>query len=245
MLEEILVNQRLNPRVIARMLSGLTYEEEHSEPADRLLAGRISHLVKFDARISSRRRILTFVGPSGSGKTTIIAKLAARFREAFQLRPGFVSVEGLKTSNAFHLQTFAALMEMPCIRVDRHSFRAGNVRYTQALEQLDDCDVVFVDSDGHTSVPLVREEESEVVMVLPAPWSKEELIATARRYAGSRFERLIISKMDRCGFAGPLVEALFELEAPLAFFSCGPRVPQDIEPASARRLAKMLTQILH
>ncbi|MFM1847434.1 MAG: hypothetical protein RL417_908, partial [Pseudomonadota bacterium] len=45
---------------------------------------------------------------------------------------------------------------------------------------------------------------------------------------------------DESGYIGPVVNTLIGLEKPVAFFTTGQRVPEDIEPASARRLAWML-----
>ncbi len=245
MLEQLLANQRLHPRVIARMLSGLTYEEESSTPVERLVAGRLSQLLKCDARISAKRRILVFVGPNGAGKTSMVAKLAARLQDSFQLKVGLLEVNPTKLGVGFHLGTFAALMKMPCCYVDRAAYQRGARAHEMALEDLDSCDVVLVDGDGRTRIPALRSEQTEAIMVLPAAWKAEELVTTARQYETTGYERIAVSKLDCCGFAGPLIEALVELQKGLAFFSCGPRVPQDLEPASVRRLGRMLTQILH
>jgi flagellar biosynthesis protein FlhF len=244
-LEELLVNQRLHPRVIQQVLGGLTYEEENSAPAERLVAGRLSQLLKFDARISAKRRILVFVGPHGAGKTSVIAKLASKLQESFQLKVGLVEVNHTSLEAPFHLGTFAGLMKMPCCFVDKVAYQRGSKAYQMALADLDLCDVVLVDSDGRTKVPSVREDEIEPILVLPAAWRSEELIATARQYESTGYRRIAVSKIDACGFAGPLIEALVDLKKPLAFFSNGPRIPQDLEPASARRLGRMLTQVLH
>lgn len=245
MLQDLLAGQRLHPKVIARMMCGVSYEEECSKPAERLVANRLGDLLRFDARISAKRRILEFVGPNGAGKTTLIAKLAARLKEAFNLNVALVGVESHRLANGFHLGTFGSLTGIPFHEVERADYQRGSTAYRRILTSCDCADVVLIDSDGKTSVPDVRREETEGIMVLPAPWKSEELVEAVRRYESTGFARLAISKLDCCGFAGPLIEALVGLEKPLGFFTCGPRVPQDLEPASARRLARMLTQILH
>ena len=57
-------------------------------------------------------------------------------------------------------------------------------------------------------------------------------------------QRLVVTQLDRCGYSGPLVQGLLEVAKPVAFFGIGERVPQDVEPAAARRLARMLTRTL-
>ncbi|MBX7144166.1 MAG: hypothetical protein K1X79_06925 [Oligoflexia bacterium] len=245
MLQDLLVGQRLHPKVIARMMCGVSFEEEASKPAERVVAGRLSDLLRFDARISAKRRILEFVGPNGAGKTTLIAKLASRLKEAFNLRVAMVGVESRNLAQGFHLGTFGSLTGIAFHAVERADYMRGTPAYRRMLTACDEADVVLIDSDGRTAVPDVRREETESIMVLPAPWRSDELVETMKRYESTGYSRLAVSKLDCCGFAGPLIDALLSVDKPLAFFSCGPRVPQDLEPASARRLGRMLTQVLH
>lgn len=245
MLQELLINQKVNPKLISRMLNGLTYEAERSMTAEILLAAKLSNLITFDARICCKKKILAFVGPRGAGKSTAIAKLATRLRETFQLKIGLLSCEASRLGDGFHLKTFAELMGLPYACNTDSSFIDESAGIDRAIAKLADCEVVLLDTNGKPAIPQIVNASIETIMVLPAPWRSEELILTAKRYQNTGYTRLLISKLDKCGFAGPLTEALLEISKPLAFFSFGPRVPQDLEPASARRLANMLTQILH
>src|SRR5690606_16226711 len=91
---------------------------------------------------------------------------------------------------------------------------------------------------------MLAEIDCERLLVVSAQSDADCFVETALRYPGSASAKLVVTHLDRCGYSGPLVQGLLEAAKPLSFFGIGQRVPDHIEPAAARRLARMLTRTL-
>lgn len=238
MLEELLIEQRLNAGARDLLMSQQGKESKHVS-AEKLLSRRIAKLLRFDSRIPSEGVPMIFMGPAGSGKTVSVAKLAIRIRESLAVNVGLVSVEADTRNSAFHLATFANLSGFPFVGAS-----GGRCALAEAVRKLDSCEVVLVDVAPGAERRL-GEIDSERLLVLPATLSQESLVGTAFNYERFGVQRLVASHLDCCGYSGPLLEAFLEIAKPLAFFGTGTRVPHDIEPAAARRIARMLTRPVH
>lgn len=239
MLEELLIDQRLNAGARDLLMTGVQ-RQDLSLSAEKVVAKRLNRLLTFDSRIPEDGRALAFVGPRSSGRTTLIAKLAMRLRETYALSVGLISSDMSRGGEGFHLATFASLAGMPCKTLPRKA-----TRYTveRAIEELRDCELVLIDTVCGEERELLANIDASEVLVLSANAGQEAIVETAL-HSYSTVARLAITHVDRCGYSGPLVQALLEVARPLAFFGIGQRVPQDIEPATARRLARMLTRTL-
>lgn len=237
MLEELLIGQRLNAGARGLILSGLQEDSERTS-TERLLSRRLSRLLTFDSRLPESGKFLAFVGPSGSGKSCAVAKLAIRIRETFALNVGLVGIESAWSGRKFHLQTFAQLAGMP--------FEAcqANENAEEAIARLSGCDLILADVATGMEQS-IQHLEGERLLVMPAYLSQDEIARCAADYPDAQNGRVFVTHLDSCGYTGPLVQGLLEIARTIAFFSTGQRIPQDVEPATARRLAKMLTRKLH
>ncbi|MBN8550643.1 MAG: hypothetical protein J0M12_15110 [Deltaproteobacteria bacterium] len=240
MLEELLIDQRLNAGAIGLLLSGVE-RERAALPVEKVVSRRLSRLFKFDSRLAENTKAIALVGPAGVGKTTTIAKLAMQIRETFALNVGLIATDIHRGGQGFHLHTFATLAGLPCFELPRFG---GAQAYQEGLQSLAACDLVLIDTVGDSDASSLEGIECERLLTLAAHWSHDELVHTALRYSAFEASRLVITNIDRCGYSGPLVQGLLEVAKPMAFFGLGERVPNDIEPAAARRLARMLTRTL-
>lgn len=240
MLEELLIDQRLNPGAIGLLMSGIE-AERRALPAEKIISRRLSRLLKFDSRLPENQKALALVGPVGVGKTTTIAKLAMQIRESFALNVGLISADIHRGGEGFHLHTFSMLAGLPSFVMPRFG---GKDAYQDGLKALADCELVLIDTVGDSNAASLDGIECERLLTVSAHWTQDEIVHTAARYNSFGFERMVITNIDRCGYSGPLVQGLLEVAKPLAFFGIGERVPNDIEPAAARRLARMLTRTL-
>jgi len=240
MIEELLTDQRMNAGAIGLLTSGIEAERS-AIPAEKIISKRLSRLLKFDSRLPEKQKALALVGPVGAGKTTTIAKLAIQIRETFALNVGLLCTDIFRGGEGFHLQTFSTLAGLPCFALPREGGRAA---YEEGLSSLSQCELVLVDTVGQAKADCLEGIDCERVLTVSAQWTQDEIVEVAARYDAYGVRRLAVTHLDRCGYSGPLVQGLLEVAKPLAFFGVGERVPNDVEPAAARRLARMLTRTL-
>lgn len=234
----------------------LAAEPSFSVPmtADRYISQGLEQACSFNSLLPNHARVVSLVGATGVGKTTTIAKLAARLKATFNLSIALIAADSYRVGAGFHLQTYASLLHLPCKKIDANS-RNVAADLKAAVDSFNNYDLVMIDTAGcgprekgrieelQESLSLVP--ESEKILVLPAPSNEFDLHAAAASFETVDYTRIILSKTDESGFIGPVINTICDLDRPLAFITTGQRVPEDIEPASARRLGWMLTRAMH
>lgn len=82
--------------------------------------------------------------------------------------------------------------------------------------------------------------ETRFFLTLAASMKSDDMKKTIERFKPFGISSLMITKFDETEFTGNVISTAFEADLPLAFFSTGQRVPQDLEPASIAMLMKSL-----
>lgn len=192
--------------------------------------------------VAGTRRIIALVGPTGVGKTTIGAKLAAGFKLAQGVRTGLLTVDMYRIAAVEQLKTYANLIEVPLAVVEDPS------RMRPAIDGLGPVDIIFLDTAGRSprDESKIRELEpflaearpDEVHLVLSATAAERTLQWTIDRFASLGVDRLILTKLDEAGSIGPVLGVLGRGNLPVSYITTGQGVPEDIEPADRRRLAR-------
>lgn len=218
--------------------------------AELQLARGFADLLRFDPRLPGANRFVAFVGQTGAGKTTTIAKLAARLQMAAGVKVAFISMDNFRVGAGFQLQTYASLLRMPCRMLDPR--KPAVEELARAREALSRFDLILIDTAGcsprdETAVGQLGEVlgkagDIESMLVIPAAGNERDCSAALEAFGRLGCRRIVLSKIDESGYIGPVLNSLMRSDGSLAFFTTGQRVPEDIEPASARRLAWMLTK---
>ncbi len=253
-IENIFISQGLDAGLRQKLLAHSdTRLLSQGEPLDKIIGDSLMHLAHFDPTLPRTQRVVALVGAPGVGKTTTIAKLAAQMHAAFHLRIGLIAADSFKVGAGFHLQTYASIMHMPFKLLDPKRPFVDELR--KALQAFSSLDLVFVDTpgcgvrEGARIGELARNLEPfgeiERMLVLPAPSNDVDLCAVARAHEPLKYQRLVLSKVDESAYIGPAINTALKVGKAFAFFTTGQRVPEDIEPASARRLGWMLTRTIH
>ena len=252
-LHTLLTSQGLSRQFTSLITSRVNIPKRTSKSVTEILAEGLSDIFPLESRLPLTNKYIAFLGPTGVGKTTTIAKLAARIRLAFQAKIALISADSYRIGAGFQLQTYASLMHLPCRVLDPSEDMASQLG--KAMKAFEDFDLVFIDVAGfgyrHTAKLdelancLQEFPEIERLLLLPAPSNTTDLCNVVRAFSKIGIDRSLITKLDETGFIGPVIEAAAILGKPLAFFTNGQRVPEDIEPASLMRIASLFQRTVH
>ena len=120
----------------------------------------------------------------------------------------------------------------------------------EALLSMADLDLVLLDTAGRSPKDEVRIQElkaflteaqaDEVHLVLSSVTGASTLERTAERFAAVGTTHLVLTKLDEASGLGNILPLLRSSGLPLSYLTNGQNVPDDIEPAHGRRLARMI-----
>ena len=194
--------------------------------------------------IAGTRRVVALVGPTGVGKTTTVAKLAANFKLAHGMRVGLITVDTYRIAAVEQLKTYAEIIDLPLAVVNDPS------EMPRALDELGAVDIVFIDTAGRSPRDEVKIRElaefllqarpDEVHLVLSAVAGQRSLRSAVERFAVVQFDRLILTKLDEAESLGGALAVLGLSSRPVSYLTTGQAVPDDIEPADRKRLARLI-----
>ena len=188
--------------------------------------------------------VFTFLGPTGVGKTTTLAKLAAYLKIKRQIELGIISLDTYRIGAVDQLQTYAGILEVP------FSVAQNKTELKEAIDDLRHCDAVLIDTTGRNY--LNREHVRHLhsffhdarkfshLLVLSAAAKDEDLKQTIIRFREIDINSLIFTKLDETVFHGSLLNQLLRFNHPISYMGTGQRVPEDIEPATQKRLLSFL-----
>jgi len=191
-----------------------------------------------------RTRIVLFAGPTGVGKTTTLMKLAIRMSRIDGLRVGIVGCDAYRIGAQEQIGTFADVAGLPL----RTVFTDADL--DQALSDLDDCDVVLVDTAGRSpanqihflelSTLIERIKPTDIVLVQSATTRLRDLSASVRAYRDLGPTRLVFTKIDETESHGALCTLAARERIPVAALCFGQDIPDHISDAVPAELARMV-----
>ncbi len=194
--------------------------------------------------VAGTRRVVALVGPTGVGKTTTVAKLAANFKLARGVRVGLVTVDTYRIAAVEQLRTYAEIIDLPLAVVN------SPIEMQRAIDELGAVDLIFIDTAGRSPRDEVKIRElgefllqarpDEVHLVLSAVADERSLRAAIERFAPVQIDRLILTKLDEADSLGGCLAVLASSSRPLSYVTTGQAVPDDIEAADRKRLARLI-----
>ncbi|MGO9470792.1 MAG: flagellar biosynthesis protein FlhF [Isosphaeraceae bacterium] len=194
--------------------------------------------------VAGTRRVVALVGPTGVGKTTTVAKLAANFKLTRGVRVGLVTVDTYRIAAVEQLRTYAEIIDLPLAVVN------SPIEMPRAIDDLGAVDLIFIDTAGRSPRDEVKIRElgefllqgrpDEVHLVLSAVADERSLRAAIERFAPVQIDRLILTKLDEADSLGGFLAVLASSTRPLSYVTTGQAVPDDIEPADRKRLARLI-----
>lgn len=191
-------------------------------------------------------RVIPLIGPTGVGKTTTLAKLAANFALLGKKRVGIITIDTFRIGAVDQLRTYADLIGVP-LEVVYHpeELRA-------AVERHGDKDLIFVDTAGrspHHDAALSELkafmdvlEAPAIHLVLSADTRLADALEAAKRFSVIPYSRLIVTKTDETRSHGVIYSLAAGTGRPVAYLTDGQNVPDDIQVADAREIARLIVR---
>ena len=185
--------------------------------------------------------VVALVGPTGVGKTTTIAKLAARFI----LRHGhrnlaLVTTDSYRIGAREQLNTYARILDVP-VRTAASADELGVI-----LNALSGKRLVLVDTAGMSQRDLRLSDQLSMLhsgsrpvrtfLALSATTQHPAMEQAVKAFGGDSLEGCILTKVDEAASLGGALSALVHCNIPLAFYTDGQKVPEDIHLARAHTL---------
>ena len=155
-----------------------------------------------------------------------------------------ITLDTYRISAADQLRTFAEIIGIPISVV----FTPEDM--LEAITKYQDKDIVFVDTAGRSPHNDLQMQEikqfiemvkpDETILVLSATTNSADLIQICNRFSVLGIDKLIFTKMDETYRYGQILNAIQEVRIPVAYFTNGQNVPDDIETPDYHHLARML-----
>ncbi|MCA9014556.1 MAG: flagellar biosynthesis protein FlhF [Planctomycetaceae bacterium] len=242
------VDENIAHQLITKLKENATPEQLKDATASKaLLAALIESQLACTTPIRAipgQRKVVALVGPTGVGKTTTIAKLAANFRLRDNIKMGLVTVDTYRIAAVEQLRTYAEIIDLPMKVVSTPR------EMQQALDEMVGLDLILVDTAGRSPSDDLKIQEleqlfrevpiDEVSLVMSMTSSVKSLEAIAKRFQVARPTSMILTKLDEAPVMGSLLTLSQNVRLPVRYLTTGQDVPDDIEPANATRMARLI-----
>jgi len=213
----------------------------------RKLIGKISAMVKTtpkNGKINSTARIIAFVGPTGVGKTTTIAKLATQAKLIGGKEVAIISADTFRIAAVEQLKTFANIAEIPFEVV----YSIDEIK--NAVAKFSRMDLIFIDTTGRSQKDKMNLKEignmissvepGEVHLVLSVTTKYKDILDILEKFKTLFINRIIFTKLDETTSLGLILNVAEKVRKPISYITFGQNVPEDIEKADSRKIAKII-----
>ena len=189
------------------------------------------------------------VGPAGVGKTTTLAKVATLSSRDEKMRIAFITIDTLRVAAAEQLKSYADLISADIEIV------MSEEDFVSAVSRHADKDLILVDTPGKNPcspsaladfsgylkrLTAARQPSPAVLLVLSATTKLADLQRYVACYQSLNPAGIVFTKMDETSTYGTVLPVLEAAKLPMVFLTCGQEVPEDIEPANGRRMARRI-----
>ena len=190
-------------------------------------------------------RITCLIGLSGAGKTNTCAKLAAYHSRELGQKVSWVCSDTVRSGAISEARVYTDAMGIPL-----YLAYTPDELIVAVAEASVDADTVLVDTPGcnpFKETSLIELGDYLTVLpnritylVAPATSKDSDLIRAMSTFSAFNLKGLIVTRLDETCSYGNVFNLAWRSQLPLAFFSVGRRVPDDLLPAQPGQLVSAL-----
>lgn len=194
--------------------------------------------------LTSESNVIAFVGPTGVGKTTTIAKIAAHFSLYKNKKVSMITADTFRVGAIEQLKMYGDLLEIPVLVV----YSLEDIQ--RILKDLRGYDLLLIDTMGFSPNNKLQIKKvkglldafnpDDVHMVLSAATKCQDMKNILSNYRELGYKKILITKLDETKSYGLILNALIHSKCNLSYITNGQNVPDDIEVASAEKIAEMI-----
>ena len=194
----------------------------------------------------NKRKVVCLIGATGAGKTTMAARLAARATQLRGRSVAWACADTLRAGAIAQARVYAETLKLPL----RVVYTPGEL--AQAVEAESQADLILVDLPGcnprrenavvELGAFLAALPERATYWVAPATAKDADLADALAAFHPFRLTGLIITKLDETATYGSVYNVAWQSRLPLAYFTTGPRVLDELLPAAPEKLAAAIIE---
>ncbi|HOS41950.1 MAG TPA: flagellar biosynthesis protein FlhF [Spirochaetota bacterium] len=192
----------------------------------------------------NRKKVIMFFGPTGVGKTTTMAKLGAIHALREGHRVTFITIDTYRIAATEQLKKYAEIMKIPLRVVSDQS------GLKEVLDK-EKAEIIMIDTSGRSHKNLMKiseiksfadvvEYDFEKVLCVSANTKKHDIAEVFKAFNSINFDSVIITKVDETGYIGSVVDVADRFKKPIAYYTFGQEVPNDIAIAESERMVDLM-----
>lgn len=209
------------------------------------LINKAAQILKSANRRESDARFMTFVGQPGVGKTTTLTKLATRFQLLQKKKVVLITIYTYRYGSIDQMKVYGDTIDVPVEVV----MTPAELR--QAIEKHADKDHILIDTVGRSSKNTgqvlelkafleVIPGEQDVFLVLNASTKNRDIFRIIENFRIAHFNKYIFTKTDETETLGSILNVVSRTGIPVAYYTDGQSIPDDLEKAQPKKLANLL-----
>jgi flagellar biosynthesis protein FlhF len=253
-LKKRLAKQEVEDFLIQKIVRGMIQEKidpDRPEEVFLWLNRQVASSLKISPPMAFNgfQKVIAFVGPTGVGKTTTLAKLAARFSLMEGKKVAMITADTYRIAATEQLRTYGRIMGIPV------EVANGADEIRTVLNRHKGVDLILLDTAGRSPSNeeqleelkqfIAKSQVDEIHLVLSATTKYLDMIRIIEKFGMSvPLNRMIFTKLDETRFYGAFLNLMNNFQIPLAYYSTGQNVPDDLEVPDIPILAERITRSL-